>query len=128
MIRHPEQQSLFIDFSHLLVDRGAPSDVDMIYMLRDGFTIIGEIKSIKGEFTRGQRTLLTAFCDNIKAGAILIYITHDKDTNRGDTSVDVAECKVQEYYLNGQWHTPQGYTSVQTAVAKIIELRRKNGI
>ena len=109
-----------MDFSNIEVPVGRPSDVDLWYIDKSGFLIIGEIKNAKGTFTDGQRYLLQRLIDNHKGGGTILYITHHRDVHRGDTIVDVSQCKVSEYYWNGKWRTPKQYTTVNDAFKKLL--------
>lgn len=95
-----------------------PSDIDMVYIGKDKFLIVGEIKNEQGRLSDGQRRLLQTFVDGWEAKGIAIYITHDKYTQRGDTDVNVAECYVQEIYYKGRgWTYPKHLTRVKDIVA-----------
>lgn len=126
MIRNKAQQKLFMDFSHILSGGGKVSDIDMVKVLRNGFVIIGEIKNEGGTLSQGQRALLEGFIDNSKSGGAILYITHNKRVEDGDTEVNVAECQVKEYYYKpkdkekGSWLIPKEWTSVDTALFQII--------
>lgn len=110
-----------MDFQHIDTNKkGRPSDVDMWYLTPNNFLIIGEIKNSKGTFTDGQKALLKKLVDNHKGGGTVLYITHNKDVHKGDTIVDVSQCKVSEYYWNGKWITPRKYTTVNDAFKKLL--------
>lgn len=120
MIRNWQEHGLHMDFSNIEVPQGRPSDVDMWYIDKSGFLIIGEIKNAMGTFTDGQRFLLQKLVDSHKGGGTILYITHHKDVHKGDTFVDVASCKVEEYYWNGKWRKPRSYTTVNEAIRKLL--------
>lgn len=120
MIRNWDEHGLHMDFSNIKVPKGRPSDVDLWYIDRTVFLIIGEIKNAMGTFTDAQRYLLSRLVDNHKGGGTILYITHDKDVHRGDTIVDVSRCKVSEYYWHGKWRTPKQYTTVNEAFNKLL--------
>ena len=95
------------------------SDIDLFHLTPKGFLILGEIKNTKGEFTQGQKALLSKVIDAHKQGGTVLYITHDHDVHQGDRTVDVSECLVEEYYWNGEWITPYRYITVKDAMEKL---------
>lgn len=114
MIRNREEFSLFMDFSKMNYGRGQPSDIDMFFIGRDNTLILGEIKNERGTFKDGQRNRLRTIVDNYKYDALIIYITHDKRVEEGDTEVDISSCQVSEIYYKKekQWRMPKYYTCV----------------
>lgn len=98
------------------------SDIDLFHLTPKGFLILGEIKNIKGEFTRGQKSLLSKIVDAHKQGGTVLYITHDNDVHQGDETVDVSKCLVEEYYWHGEWITPYRFITVGDAMKKLEEL------
>lgn len=108
-----------MDFANIKTPVGRPSDIDMWYIDKSGFLIIGEIKNAKGTFTDGQRYLLARLVDSHKGGGTILYITHNKDVHQGDTFVDVSQCQVSEYYWHGKWIVPRRYTTVNEAIQKL---------
>ena len=121
MIRDWEEHNLHMDFSNINTSPGKPSDVDMWYISKANFLIIGEIKNAKGTFTQGQKYLLTRLIDNHKGGGAILYITHNKDVHKGDKFVDVSKCQVTEYYWQGKWRTPRKPTTVNEAFKVLTE-------
>ena len=121
MIRSWAEHQLNMDFSHIDTPCGKPSDVDMWYISKNNFLIIGEIKNEMGYFTDGQRHLLAKLIDNHKGGGTILYITHDKDVHVGDRTVDVSRCQVAEYYWHGKWHVPKQPTTVNEAFTKLLD-------
>ena len=116
MIRNWEEHALHLDFSNLGV---VCSDIDLLHITPSGFLVLGEIKSVKGYFTKGQRRLLQKIVDDYEKGGTILYIAHTKDVNKGDTIVDISECLVEEYYWGGEWITPQKFTTVKEAMNKL---------
>ena len=92
-----------------------PSDIDMFYMCKDGTMIVGEIKNERGQFTEGQRKLLTKCLNMHKGDAVGLYITHDKLVQNGDETVDVSACPVREIYLKKEreWRLPRRVVTVK---------------
>lgn len=119
MIRDWKEHELYMDFSDLNVGFGQPSDIDMFYIGKNGFMLIGEIKHRRGELKDGQRRLLERLIDNYKRPAMCIFIQHDRDVYEGAESVNVAYCEVVEYYYKHQWHTPREYLQVIDVINKI---------
>lgn len=117
-IRNWQEHGLYMDFSELNVGRGQPSDVDMLYIGKNGFLVIGEIKHRRGELKDGQRRLLTKLVDNYKYGGIVIFIQHDCDVHEGYESVDVSRQEVVEYYYRRKWYRPTGYITVYDVIEK----------
>lgn len=77
MIRNWDEHGLHMDFSNIKVPKGRPSDVDLWYIDRSGFLIIGEIKNAMGAFTDGQRYLLSRLVDNHKAQISIMELMRD---------------------------------------------------
>ena len=109
-----------MDFSNIKVPQGRPSDIDMWYLDRSGFLIIGELKDAKGTFTDAQRYVLKKVIDSHKGGGTILYIVHHKDVHQGDKIVDVSRCKVEEYYWHGKWVKPKTYPTVQDAFNALL--------
>ena len=120
MIRDWQEHNLHMDFSNIATPQGKPSDVDMWYISKTDFLIIGEIKNGKGYFTDGQKNLLKKLIDQHRGGGTVLYITHDKDVHRCDRVVDVSKCYVAEYYWHGKWYVPKKPTTVNEAFAKLL--------
>ena len=79
-----------------------PSDIDMFYICEDGTLIVGEIKNVRGEFTQGQRRIISKLLRDHRWDAVGLYITHDKFAQYGDTVVDVSQCYVKEIYIKNE--------------------------
>jgi len=118
MIKSRARQTLFMDFSNLKVQKGSPSDVDFMYN-GGKFLLIAEIKNELGTFTEEQKHLYEDLADNHKKDTYVVFITHDKFVEKGDTSVDVAECKVVEYYFNKRWRIPRNISNFQEFVTTL---------
>ena len=113
MIRDWGKHSLNMDFSGLKVGNCQPSDIDLFWLGKNHL-VIGEIKNECGEFKNGQVQLLAELVNGWhKKRAILLLITHDKYVQKGDTTVDVSKCFVQEYFYKGRWHKPRKPTTVK---------------
>ena len=95
------------------------SDIDLFHVTPTGFLILGEIKNARGEFKRGQKSLLSKLIDAHKNGGTVLFITHDKDVHSDDKLVDVSECLVDEYYWRGEWITPYRFITVKEAMKKL---------
>lgn len=121
MIRNWDEHRLNMDFQNIETPSGKPSDIDLWYIAHNNFLIIGEIKNAKGTFNDGQKALLKRLIDNHKGGGTILYITHDKFVQNGDRTVDVAQCKVSEYYWQGKWRTPRQPTTVNEAFKKLLD-------
>lgn len=104
MIRNWKQKQLNIDYSRLNFGRGQPSDIDFMYRGRNHILLLGEIKNERGTFTDWQRKMYEDIADNYKGHCIILYITHNKRVEDGDTEVDLSEAIVREMYYNGSWH------------------------
>lgn len=102
-----------------------PSDIDMFFIGKDKFLIIGEIKNERGTLTDGQRRLLELLINGWKYDGLAIFITHDKYVQNGDREVDVSECYIKELYWKslGKWVLPKHPTKVKD----IIEYYRFKG-
>lgn len=118
MIKNKEYHSLFMDFSSMYEGNHHPSDIDMFYLGRNRILILGEIKNERGELHKGQRRLLEILAEGWKNDAICLYIVHRKYYQRGDRSVNVAECYVREIYYKKihQWVFPKRPTKVKEII------------
>ena len=83
-----------------------PSDIDMFYIGKDNFLLIGEIKNERGQLYDGQRRLLEKLIDNWQYDGMCLFIVHNKYVQNGDKKVDVPDCFVREYYYQKKWHIP----------------------
>lgn len=121
-VKNWEFRNLYMDFSSMYEGNDHPSDIDMVYIGRDQFLIIGEIKNERGFLSYGQRKLLESFINGWRTDGMALYITHNKYVQHGDNTVDVSECFVQEIYYRelGKWVKPRN----PTKVADIIEYYR----
>lgn len=119
MIRNWDYHELYMDFSSMYNGRDHPSDIDMVYVAKDKFLIIGEIKNERGTLSNGQRKLLETFINGWTADGMAIFITHDKYVQNGDKTVDVSECFVKEIFYKsiGKWVTPRRPTKVKEIIS-----------
>lgn len=110
--------SLRMDFSSMYEGNHHPSDIDMFYLGANDFLILGEIKNESGELKDGQRRMLERLINGWKSDGMVLYITHDKYVQNGDTVVNVAECRVKEVYRKGHecWESPRGVTKVKDII------------
>lgn len=118
MINNWKYHDLHMDFSSMYEGNRHPSDIDMIYVGRSRFLIIGEIKNECGTLKDGQRRLLENIVNGWKYDGLCMYITHDKYAQYGDTEVDVSECYVKEIYYKktGKWSIPKRQTQVKEVI------------
>lgn len=120
-VRDRIAQTLFMDFSHLTSNT---CDIDLVHAFGKHY-IFGEIKNEKGTLSDGQRWFLENLCNSLNCESACLYITHNKTWQDGDTSVDVAEAQVASYYLNGSWHKPKHYTTVEDAINSLKDWWRE---
>ena len=114
MIKNWEHFNLAPNFQNIKTLSGKPSDLDMFYLTQEKFMIIGEFKNgDMGKLKNKQKELFETFIDNYKYGGIIIYATHNKTIEQGYKNYDASQCKVEEYYLKGQWRVPKKHTIVQ---------------
>ena len=102
-----------------------PSDLDMFYITKDKFLIIGEFKSQYGELGN-QKWLFETFINNYKYDGIVIYAKHNSLIENGDTTYDVSKCEVEEYYWKGGWHKPRSKVTVQDVFDKFDKEENMN--
>ena len=123
MIRDYKRQMLEMDFSSGM-GSDHPCDVDMFYIARDPLGnqvfIFGEIKNEQGTFGKGQRNILRNLADNLKDRAVILFITHNKRVENGDTRVDVMNSPISEIYENGKWLPPSQRVTVNQFI-KLVE-------
>lgn len=124
-IKNWDYHSLYMDFSSMFDGNDHPSDIDMMYIGKDDFLILGEIKNEKGILQLGQRHLLEDLIKGWHKDGMILYITHNQYWQHGAKSVDVSECQVKEifYKAYGKWTLPKR----ETKVREIIEYYRRHG-
>lgn len=118
MIKDWDFHDLRMDFSSMYEGSNHPSDIDMFYIGRDHFLIIGEIKNERGHLKDGQRRILEKLINGWKDDGMVLYITHDKYVQNGDREVDVSECYVKEIYYKKtrRWTEPRKPTKVKEVI------------
>ena len=118
MIKNWDFHNLRMDYSSMFEGNDHPSDIDMLYLGKDGTLILGEIKNERGVLRGGQRKLLESLVNGWSGDGLVLYITHDKYWQDGDTEVNVAECKVQLVYFKseGRWRAPAREITVKEAL------------
>lgn len=127
MINSWEHFNLQPNFQNIISTKGKPSDLDMFYLTQDKFLIIGEFKNgDMGKLGSKQKELFETFIDNYTYGGIIIYATHHKTIEQGATNYDASQCKVEQYYLKGNWHIPKKYTIVQDIFNEYDKERQMN--
>ena len=102
-----------------------PSDLDMFYLTKDKFLIIGEFKSQYGTLD-SQRWLFETFINNYKYDGIVVYAKHNSLVQNGDTTYDVSKCEIEEYYWKGGWHKPKSKVTVQDVFDKFDKEENMN--
>lgn len=119
MIRNRNEHSLFMDFSKMENEKHhQPSDIDMFYIGKNNTLILGEIKNERGIFSDGQKRLYEKVAKGWRYESLILFITHNKYVQKGDTEVDVANCFVKEYFYKGQWREPKLPTRVYEFIDK----------
>lgn len=110
-----DYHSLRMDFSSMYYGDRHPSDIDMVYLGKENFLIIAEIKNECGSLKDGQRRLLETLVDGWKHNGLCLYVTHDKYVQNGDTLVDVPDCFINRIYYKGtgKWLIPKRPTKVK---------------
>lgn len=118
MIKNWNYHNLYMDYSSYTESNEHPSDIDMFYIGKDNFLIVGEIKNEKGKLIGGQRKLYEQLIDGWKYNGIALFIVHDKYVQNGDKKVDVPNCEVREYYYKGKWVVPKNKIKVRDVLNK----------
>ena len=122
MVRNWDYRDRHMDFSSMYQGNDHPSDIDMFYIGKGKFLIIGEIKNERYTLDRwqksGQRKLLQSLIDCWRFDGLAIYVTHDKYVQNGDKEVDISECFVQEIYEKrlGYWRMPKRKVKVKEII------------
>lgn len=116
---------LEMDFSSMYDDKNHPSDIDLFFMGKtekgEDILILGERKwRRKGLIFNGQKHLLEEFARRYQDKCIILHITHTQCWQEGDRFVDIANCKVEEYYYSpiDEWVIPKYYTTVKQVIDK----------
>ena len=113
------------NFDNIRRSMGKPSDLDMFYLTKDKFLIIGEFKSQYGTLD-SQRWLFETFINNYKYDGIVIYAKHNSLREKGDITYDASQCIVEEYYWKGRWHKPKSKITVQDVFDKFDKEENMN--
>lgn len=116
-----------MDYSSYIKTGEHPSDIDMFYITDDDMLILGEIKneSYDKKYWNKQKKILQRVIDNYSKEAIYFFIIHNKYVQKGDTEVDVPNCKIKEYYYKGKWRTPKKELKVKDILEKYINKENK---
>jgi len=103
-----------MDYSSMFEGRCHPSDIDMIYFAGK-YLILGEIKNETGTFKKGQNVIYEKLLNGWQGDGVILHIVHDKYFQNGDTTVDVPECYIKEFYASDvkRWQTPKRPTKVK---------------
>jgi len=127
MIKNWEHFNLHPDFKNIKCPVGKPSDIDMFYITKDKFLILGEFKNADmGNLGFTQREMFETFINNYKNGGIIIYATHHCLVENGDKEYDASKCQIEKYYLKGKWHKPKKYTIVQDVIDQYCKEENMN--
>jgi hypothetical protein len=127
MISDWNRQKLNIDFGNIKVPSGRPSDIDFYYVGHD-YIIFAEIKNEVGQLKKGQKRLYEELADNLKHKTVYVYyMTHNKFVEKGDLSVDVAECVIKEYYDADRrvWVVPETTKTFQEVLDEIYSFHEE---
>lgn len=116
-----------LDFKNLrfgIDGKKRPSDIDMFYISK-GTLIIADGKNERGELHKGQRWVYENLINGWDKGwgnkGYFLLFKHDSYQQRGDSTVDVANCEVDEYFYKGQWHFPHTPITMLEAMSKILK-------
>ena len=129
-IRNWDNHSVKLDFKNLRFgpqQNMRPSDIDMFF-LYGKLLIIGDGKNSIGIMGDGQRKiyerLIDRWCEAYGHKGLYMWFSHNSFQQNGDTTVDVANCEVVEYYwhdgIQGRWLTPKTKITVEEAMTKVL--------
>lgn len=110
-----------------------PSDIDMFF-LYGRLLIVGDGKNAIGDMSDGQRKiyerLIDRWCEAWNHKGLYMWFSHNAFQQNGDTTVDVADCPIVEYYWHdgkqGRWLTPKERTTVKEAMDKVLPANINN--
>ncbi len=125
MIKNWNYHNLYMDYSSYTNSNEHPSDIDMFYIGKNNFLIVGEIKNELGRLEKGQRKLYKQLIDGWKYDGVALFIIHDKYVQNGDKKVDVPNCEIREYYYKGKWYIPKNKIKVKDILNKYIIEEKK---
>lgn len=125
MIKNWNYKNLHLDYSSMYEGSNHPSDIDLFYIAKDDTLILGEIKNERynKDAWEKQKKVLQRVIDNYRKEALYLFIVHNKYVQYGDTSVDVPNCQVKEYYYKGKWRIPQKDLLVKEVLEKYNGIR-----
>lgn len=108
-IRNKEFASQIKDFSGLRYGKITPTDIDAALEFSNKIYIFIESKFQSSMLPLGQKLCLTRMVDSVQSKnkhALLIICDHE--CNPGE-EIDIAHCKVREWYCFGSWKKPYKY-------------------
>jgi|TARA_B100000780_G_scaffold138947_1_gene97277 hypothetical protein len=106
LIRNKKQIKQGIDFSGIKNGAIHPSDIDAVLEFNNEALILIEVKRKGNTLPTGQRLLLERISDSWHTKKVVsLFLTHENyDPNE---LIELHKCKLDKYYWNGKWLTPQ---------------------
>ena len=114
-IHAEERMRQIVGFQNMSV--GA-TDLDAIIEWKNKGFILIEVKYGSNELKYGQQLAYERMVDDWSKPAICILARHY--THNPKNNIDLASCKVDEFYINGEWKNGTGFT-VDKLSQKFIE-------
>jgi hypothetical protein len=131
-IQNWKNQGVKLDFGNLRFkseEGSRPSDIDMMYIGKDGTLILAEGKNEMGTLTPGQKRMyhmfIDGYCRGTRKKGVFIYFTHDVYQQDGGTKVDVASCFITSLYVHDgqrgqEYKRLNGFMTVENAMKKFL--------
>ena len=111
------------DFSGLILGRITPTDIDGVIEYKDKAYIFFEVKYKDTVLPYGQKLALQRLSDDVnKAGKKSIILIAQHDVQNTNDSIDVALCKVRNYYFKNKWLVPKSTITVIQAIEIFTKL------
>ena len=124
-IRNRERAKQLRDFTGLRWGKITPTDIDAFTEFGDKVFVFVEAKVNGVAMPFGQRLAFERLCDAVaESGRTAVYFVVEHDSNP-EIDVDYANCPVEQYRYNCEWHKPAEQITCKKA---IDALRSREGI
>jgi hypothetical protein len=101
-IRNRRRARQILDYSHLVVGRHSPGDVDGVMEIGGWGFFVVEMKHREAEVPRGQRRTLEALATAlVKTGYEVLFVVASHDVDNPAADVNAADAKVRERFDSG---------------------------
>ncbi len=110
-----------IEFENMRYGTIMPTDIDALIDMKGQAWVAIEVKSGNAHLSLGQKIAFERLVKGLEAGgtpAILIVARHKTKVT---ADVDLAKCKVNSYYRNGEWTYSDAKHGQQQTVRQFVD-------